>query len=90
MQRYTVILGYNEDDGYIVSVPALPGCLTQGATVEQALARVRDAITGHIAALIDTGQPVPVETTAPIIAAVDVMDVKDERSTVLQPQISSS
>ncbi len=72
MQRYTVLLDYEEGEGYAVSVPALPGCFTQGATVEQALARVREAIAGHIAALVDTGQPVPAETTAPIIASVDV------------------
>lgn len=72
MQRYTVILDYEEGDGYAVSVPALPGCFTQGATVEQALARVREAIAGHIAALVDTGQPVPEETIAPILTAVEV------------------
>ena len=72
MTRYTVILDYEEGEGYAVSVPALPGCFTQGATVEQALGRAREAIAGHIAALAATGQPVPDETTAPIIAAVDV------------------
>lgn len=72
MNRYTVILEYEEGDGYAVSVPALPGCFTQGATVDQALERAREAIAGHIAALVDTGQSVPMETTALIVAAVDV------------------
>ena len=75
MRRYTVILDYQDGEGYAVSVPTLPGCVTQGATVEQALGRAREAIAGHIAALVDTGQPVPVETTPPSSAAVDVNSV---------------
>lgn len=40
-----------EDGGYIVECPALPGCLSQGDTVEEALTMIRDAIRGHLAVL---------------------------------------
>jgi predicted RNase H-like HicB family nuclease len=40
-----------EDGGYVVECPALPGCLSQGDTVEEALSMIRDAIRGHLAVL---------------------------------------
>ncbi len=59
-RRYTVVLP-PDDGGYMVTVPALPGCFTQGATVEQALDRAREAIRTHIAGLEADGELVPVE-----------------------------
>jgi len=43
-----VITPDTEDGGYTVSCPALPGCHSQGETKEEALANIRDAITGCI------------------------------------------
>jgi len=63
MQRtYKVILTW-DDEGqvFVVSVPALPGCFTQGHTREEALERVQEAIEGHVEALKMIGQPVPPE-----------------------------
>jgi len=37
-----------EDGGYRVECPALPGCASQGETVEEALGMIRDAIEGHL------------------------------------------
>jgi predicted RNase H-like HicB family nuclease len=37
-------------EGYSVSVPGLPGCWSQGATEEEALLNIRDAIHGYLAA----------------------------------------
>jgi predicted RNase H-like HicB family nuclease len=71
--RYTVLLELDDEVGmYVVSVPTLPGCFTQGATVEQALERAREAITGHVAALADLGEPIPVETTPPLLTSVEI------------------
>ena len=42
--RYTVLLEPEEDGGCVVSVPALPGCISQGDTREEALANIREAI----------------------------------------------
>ena len=41
----------DEGPGYVVRVPGLPGCFTQGETVEEALENAREAIAGHVAAL---------------------------------------
>ncbi len=46
--KYTVILEKDEDGIYVASVPALPGCISDGKTVEEALANIREAIQGFI------------------------------------------
>ena len=47
------------------TVPAMPGCFTQVATVVQALERTREAIEVHVAGLIKTGDPVPEGDASP-------------------------
>ncbi len=58
---YTVILERESDGGHVVSVPALPGCVSQGDTREQALANIREAIELYIEDCRDAGDPVPTE-----------------------------
>ena len=58
---YTVTLRPTEEGGYFVSVPALPGCFTQGETVEEALAMAADIIHAWVESLIKDGESVPVE-----------------------------
>lgn len=51
-RRFKVILEWNEEDGgYTVTVPALPGCITEGDTLEEALKNVREAIIGYLEVL---------------------------------------
>jgi predicted RNase H-like HicB family nuclease len=52
---YTVLLHPAEEGGYWTEVPALPGCLSQGETIEEALANTREAIESHIAVLREDG-----------------------------------
>ena len=63
-----------EERGYWVKVPTLPGCLTEGETVEAALSNAKEAIEGYILTLIDQEIPVPDETlvTGSLIATVSV------------------
>ena len=42
--NYTVLIEQDEDGVYIAKVPDIPGCYTQGKTVEQAMEHVREAI----------------------------------------------
>jgi predicted RNase H-like HicB family nuclease len=58
---YTVILEREPDGGYVAIVPALPGCVTQGDTRDEALANVREAIEVYIEDCLDAGDPVPTE-----------------------------
>jgi predicted RNase H-like HicB family nuclease len=57
--KYKIALHRNED-GISVSVPALPGCWSEGDTEEEALANIRDAIQEYLAALEDRLQGVEV------------------------------
>ncbi|MCL5884769.1 MAG: MerR family transcriptional regulator [Deltaproteobacteria bacterium] len=51
-RRFTVVLHHDvEDGGYWVECPELPGCLSQGDTVEETLEMIRDAIRGHLAVM---------------------------------------
>ena len=59
MARFIVYLEPAEEGGYIASVPALPGCVTQGETREEALAMAQDAIVGYVASLKKHGEPLP-------------------------------
>ncbi len=61
--RYHVILDPEEDGGYAVWVPALPGCVSQGETREEALANIREAIQCYLESCIKHGELIPDETT---------------------------
>ena len=62
--EYTIILDPDEESqGYTVTVPALPGCITQGRTKEEAIGRAREAIALYIESLQAEGLPVPQETS---------------------------
>ena len=50
--KYKIAL-HRDDEGISVSVPALPGCWSEGDTEEEALANIRDAIQEYLAALED-------------------------------------
>ena len=64
--RYTIILDPDPDEGgYTVTVPALPGCVTQGETIEEAIVMAKDAIRLFIETLIAEGEPVPPEHVPP-------------------------
>ncbi len=54
-----VILIPDPDGGFVVEVPSLPGCYSQGETVEEALANIREAIDLHIASMTAHGEEVP-------------------------------
>ena len=60
--HYTIILHPEpEEGGYSVTVPALPGCLAQGDTLEEAIAMAKEAIAVHIQGLIEDGELIPTE-----------------------------
>ncbi|MDQ6886226.1 MAG: type II toxin-antitoxin system HicB family antitoxin [Gemmatimonadota bacterium] len=43
-----VLLEASDDGGYTVTVPSLPGCISEGDTREEALANIREAIQLHL------------------------------------------
>ncbi|HEX2618897.1 MAG TPA: type II toxin-antitoxin system HicB family antitoxin [Phototrophicaceae bacterium] len=61
-----VLLIPDEDGGYSVEVPSLPGRFSQGDTVEEALANIRDAIDLHLSIMIEDGVEIPEDYPAPL------------------------
>jgi predicted RNase H-like HicB family nuclease len=59
--EYTVMVYPAEEGGFFTRVPLLPGCGSQGETIEEALDNTREAIECHLCALRDDGQEVPCE-----------------------------
>jgi len=60
--NYPVVIHKDKKSDYGVSVPDLPGCVSAGATVDEALAMVREAIELHLEGLIEEGGVVPLST----------------------------
>jgi predicted RNase H-like HicB family nuclease len=69
--QYTVIVHNAEEGGYWVEVPSLPGCYSQGETIDEAMDNVKEAIELHIQGLKDEGQAVPKEEDL-VIGRVDI------------------
>jgi predicted RNase H-like HicB family nuclease len=70
--NYTVIFEPAEEGGFVVHVPALPGCHTQGETLDEAYKMAQDAISAYIETLRDMQEEIPEEKEMPIIARVPV------------------
>lgn len=59
--RYTVLLQREGDGGYVAIVPALPGCVSQGDTREEALKNIEEAAEVYIEDVLASGDPLPNE-----------------------------
>ena len=70
--HYTVLMDKNEDGGYTVTVPSLPGCVSQGSTWDEALKNIEEAIAGFIETLELLNKPVPVEVAVQLKNPVSV------------------
>jgi predicted RNase H-like HicB family nuclease len=60
--RFTVVLVQEPDEGFVASVPALPGCVSQGDTREDALRNIREAIELYLEDCRESGDPIPSES----------------------------
>ena len=58
---YTAVLLPDAEGGYVVEIPALPGCTTHGKTLSEALLMAEDAIEGYLSVLIEDGDDIPRE-----------------------------
>lgn len=58
---YTALFLPADEGGYTVEVPALPGCITEGDTFEEAARNAREAIQCHLESLLADREPIPDE-----------------------------
>jgi len=67
--KYRVLIEQDEDGTFVAEVPSLPGCVTQGATRDEAVANAREAIALYVESLEAHGDPVPPPITEEIVEA---------------------
>ncbi len=65
-----VIVYPGEDEFWVAECPSLPGCVSQGKTKQEAIANIREAIKGYVAALEEDKLPVPPERFEALLVAV--------------------
>jgi len=57
--KYRVLIQQGEDGMFVAEVPALPGCISQGATRAEALTNAHEAVEVYLESLRSHGDPVP-------------------------------
>lgn len=57
--KYRVLIEQDEDGVFVADVPSLPGCVTQGATRDEALENAREAISVYLESLDEHDEPIP-------------------------------
>ena len=70
--NYTVRVHRAEEGGYWAEVPALPGCFTQGETLDEVRTMAKEAIELFVESLIKVGKEVPVENNSDVIGTLDI------------------
>lgn len=69
--KYNVIFYPEPEGGFTAVVPALPGCVTYGKTLEDARRMAQDAINGYIASLKKHGEEIPSDESS-FITSIDL------------------
>jgi len=67
VMKYRVLIEPDEDGTFVAECPALPGCISEGKTREEAIANINDAIEGYLASLRKHGEPIPPPITEKLL-----------------------
>ena len=65
--KYRVLIEQDENGVYVVEVPSLPGCISQGQTRSEAIENIKEAIAGYLESLEVHNEPVPPPITEEIV-----------------------
>lgn len=65
--KFRVLIEPDEDGVFVAQCPSLPGCISQGATRAEALASIKDAMSGYLASLAKHNEPVPPPITEELV-----------------------
>ena len=73
MKTYQFTVVIEPDDGaFHAYVPALPGCHTFGATIDEARANITEAMELHVESMLEDGEPVPLEGEPTFVTRISV------------------
>lgn len=70
--NFQVVYQIDEEGLYIAHVPALPGCHTQGKTLEQTETRIKEAIQAYLESLSADKQPIPTHNERTFVGMVTI------------------
>ncbi|MFC1612990.1 type II toxin-antitoxin system HicB family antitoxin [Patescibacteria group bacterium] len=84
MLTYTVELKPQKEGGYTVTAPALPGCISEGDTLEEALENIKDAVEGYIQVMAKHNRKIPME-----FSEFHQIEVFKKKSLVRQSRLKS-
>lgn len=70
--KYDAVFEEQNIGGYTVTVPSLPGCISEGDTFEKAKSNIAEAITAYLESLIMDGEDVPQPDRATFIGPIEV------------------
>jgi len=70
--RYNAVFDPAEEGGFVVTVPKLPGVVTEGDTFEEAVRMAKDAIEGYLAVLIEDGESIPEPDEKSFTTPIDI------------------
>jgi predicted RNase H-like HicB family nuclease len=97
MTTYVALIHKDPDSDYGVSFPDLPGCVTAGSTLDEAIAMAKEAVALHIEGLLEDNEDVPAPMPADqidrdgalLVTAIEVPDdLKVERVNVTVPALA--
>ena len=71
--KYDVVFEEQEVGGYTVTVPSLPGCISEGDTFEEAKTNISEAITAYLESLAKDGEKISQTDTNIFIGQVSVI-----------------
>ena len=72
IMRYTVMIREDEDGGFLASCPDLPGCHSEGDTLEDAISNIKEAILCYLESLKKDNLPIPMPA---LFQTIDIASV---------------
>ncbi|HYT06445.1 MAG TPA: type II toxin-antitoxin system HicB family antitoxin [Rugosimonospora sp.] len=69
--HFNIVLRPELEGGFTAIVPALPGCVTHGRTLDEAKEMAKDAIVGYIESLRKHNEPIPTDNDT-LMASLDL------------------
>jgi predicted RNase H-like HicB family nuclease len=65
--KFRILIEPDEDGMLVATVPSLPGCISQGASRDEAVRNIREAIEAYVESLRERGEPIPPSITEEVI-----------------------
>lgn len=65
--KFRVLIEQDEDGIFVATVPELPGCISEGTTRDEAMANIKDAISGYLISLKKHNEPIPPPITEELV-----------------------